>query len=197
MLLLSAIVISLIGVGIVGAAGAGGGLNGFFGFNQRHVQYNGTAAYNGVYTWNTPYNGIGHNATALVKAKAALAQCKTVYANGASAVASNSFGISVSTSRLDQANANLQSNVTANSTSFDTRISLALFQNAFQQFSLMYRLATHGLNSTQAASLRASLSGNSNTLSACVSSNSIAVTQRGGGFGFGIGIRGTRGFGRR
>jgi hypothetical protein len=192
MLVLSVMAISLFGMGITAAAGFG--FNGLFKAGFQH---------NDSYSWNSPYNGIGgrmsyngirYNVTAfvanIVKSKAAVAQCKTTYANNVSATTSNGFGISVSTSKLDQANANLQANVTANATSWYTRMSLALFQNAFQAFSLQYRLATHLLNATQKASLRASLNGTRSSLVTCVSSNSISqgrgigVSAHGGGFGF-------------
>ncbi len=219
LLLLSVAAVALMGA--VGAAGFGGAFNGFFGIHSNgyngeanqarynsyngvlvHVPYNGI--YNGSFTYNGVYNGMParpiqmYNETNTIKADAAVDQCKTTYANNVSTVASNSAGLTISPTQVDQANANLQSNVTANATSWDTTISLAFFTNAYQNFMLHYLLATHQLNSTAASTLNASLNGTRTSLQNCISTNSTAQPGYGpyptrsgfGGFGTGLGISG-------
>jgi hypothetical protein len=185
LLLLSVAAVALIGT--VGAMGFGG-FGGFF-TGPNHVYnatsyngmpYNGMPVhrYNGANTYNgIPAHAMSYNATNAIKANAAVDQCKTTYVNSVSSIASSNAGITVSPTQVDQANANLQSNVTANATSWNTRISFAFFTNAFQDFMLHYMLATHQLNSTAATSLSAALNSTRTSLQNCVSSNSTIYAQ--------------------
>ena len=180
LLLLSVAVMAL--VGMAGATGFGG-----FGriFARAATPANSYFSYNGMPYNGIPFNGMrgirahGPNYSAnTIKSYAAVDQCKTTYADSVSSIASGNLGLGINATQVNRADANLQANVSANAMSWDTRISLALFTNAFRNFMLHYLLATRRPNTAEIQGLHAGLSGTTNSLINCMSSNVTARTGR-------------------
>ena len=159
-------------IGVVGAFGFGGGLGLLNG--KAHIMAYGNVSYNASYNGISEhtFNHANHNPSNTIKRAGAVVQCDTTYANGVSNVLSSKFGTNLSTSQVDQANANVQSNVTSNATGWNTRMSFALYANAFENFLLHYRLAVHPFNSTMRSDLKTDLSTTDNSLSSCMATNS-------------------------
>lgn len=193
--LLSVVIIFAAGIGIVSAAGFGY-FGQSYGTGQQHSGANLSAGMMNAFSSNTgTYNSMANgyfignaygmgafgygtymkNATVTAEDRASLAQCETDFADNVSAIASADFGLNVNVSAVNQANMNLQQNTTLNATSWDSKVGFAIFRNDLQGFYLKFLVDTHGLNSTQEASLSADLKGSGTSLYTCAANSSASL----------------------
>jgi hypothetical protein len=144
-----------------------------FGPTYQNISYNNTVSANA--------NQI--NRTEVLKQIGVVAQCRTNFVDTAAPIASNAMNITLNVTGVNQANARLQSNITANATNPIIRSDIYAFDGSMLQ---LYGQALRGaqkLNQTQLQSLRAQLNSSVSTLQNCTSGNNAG--KRFLGFRFG------------